>query len=92
MGFLNFPSIKEYGKKVGDAIAVITAGIILMEATDLDGEAKKKTLMDNLNKLESDFKIDIPDKVTSFLIDMLVALGKSMGWITSGSTTPSTKK
>lgn len=76
-------------KKVGDSAVVVAAGVALLAATDLEGPQKKKVLMDAMNKLEGDFKVDLPDNVVSVTIEIVLILGKFLKVIPSAPSQPS---
>ena len=79
------PSLSSVGsimQKVNDSVVVIAAVVALMNQVEgVPGQDKKKMAMDALNKLEGDFKIDIPDQITSVVIEVLLIVGKQLGWI-----------
>lgn len=70
-------------RKVTGAVAVVAAGVAVLNATTLDGAAKKKTLMTAMNALEGEFKIDLPDNVVSIVIELVLIVGKSLGALPS---------
>ncbi len=76
-------------RKVTGTVAVVAAGVAVLHATDMDGASKKKTLMEAMNKLEGEFKVDLDDKVVSIVIEIVLIVGKSLGALPSAPSQPS---
>ena len=72
-------NLTEIMKKVTNATVVLAAGVALMNTTDVEKPLRKKVLMDALNSLEGEFKVDLSDQVMSILIEVILAVGKFKG-------------
>ena len=72
-------NLTEIMKKVTNATVVVAAGVALMNATYVEKPLRKKVLMDALNSLEGEFKVDLSDQVMSILIEVILAVGKFKG-------------